>query len=384
MKKVTYVMKKWILGFMAGLTSLPAFANLYGVSDIHVDVEAENAVKAKETALSEAAVQAFPKLFSRLVFDDTITVFVQVPQSLDEGENNEMPMPSLPENENAIIVTPQQVSSFVEGVSVADEKNTGTRYMADVSVKFKASAVRDFFDENVLPFLDKEPPKMAVVPIFRENGTIQIFDEMNPLFQVLKNNAAFEGIHQFVVPLGDGTDQTMTEAIKYGGEILSFDPLMTRYHTPAVVILDVTKSGAVYTVNTKVYPANASAGSEVSFAVSSGSANVAAVLKQVVKKTFEHMDRKFKAYQAYRTSARSGVTALFEVNTLGEWTVLEKKLEAFEFVEQVDVRAIHKNQIYAELLFSENTPSALNKMTTSGIVLIPNGSVYVQQKLPAY
>ena len=60
-------MKKWILGFMAGLTSLPAFANLYGVSDIHVDVEAENAVKAKETALSEAAVQAFPKLFSRLV-----------------------------------------------------------------------------------------------------------------------------------------------------------------------------------------------------------------------------------------------------------------------------------------------------------------------------
>ena len=367
-----------------GLTAVPVWADLYSVSGIRVDVEAENAVKAKEKALSDAAVQAFPKLFDRLVFDDTLMVSVQMPQPENVTETD-TPVSDMEQTaeEGGIVVPAEKVASFVQGVSVSGEKNTATRYIADVTIQFKPDVVQNFLTENNVAFLDKEPPQMVVVPIFRENGFVKGIEEANPLWQSLKKSLSPDNLHHFVVPPADMTNVELS-ALVISGQDDALNTLIDRYQTSAAVIMDVTKNGATYMVKTVVYPPAVSVGSEVSFAVSSNSVNTPAVLTQIVKKTVSHMDRKFKAYQSYRTSARSGVTAMFEVASLSEWTAMAKKITELPFVEQTDVRAIYKNQIYAELGFSENTHTALSKMANFGLLLIPQGQVYIWQRLPIY
>jgi hypothetical protein len=230
-------------------------------------------------------------------------------------------------------------------------------------------------------FLDKEPPKMLIVPVFRENETVMVFDDANPLFVALKQNPPATALHTFVVPMGDESDKvSVTPDVLSGVNYSALDALRLKYRTQMVLIVDVLKNNNIYTVKTIGYPSTPAAGSDIVFAVSSRATNIVAVMNHIMKKTTDYMVRQLKTYHQQHAKSGSKITAIFNIVSLSEWHAIEKRLKAFNFVDRTDVRGLFKNQVLTELTFSENTQMALDKMAKAGFVLIPQANTYVWQR----
>lgn len=381
-------MKKFILGIVSCVWTAPVFAGLYDVSGVFVDVEAANAVQAKERALTDAVIQSFPKLIEKIVLDENFVVQIDMPKESQEGvsdieQSQEMtyePKEIIPP-ENGVVITPQEISALVAGVSVANEKNTPTRYMADVTVQFKPKAVKAYLTERQVLFLDKEPPKMLVIPVFRENETVMVFDDANPLFMALKQNPPKTDFHTLVIPTGDDVDQnSITFDVLNGVDYSALNALRLKYQTPMVLIVDVLKNNNIYTIKTIGVPSNPSTASDIAFSVSSRATNIVAVMTHVMKKTTDYMVRQLKTYHQQHVKFGGKITAFFNIISLSEWNSIDKRLKDFSFVEKIDVRGMSKKQVYVELTFTENTQIALDKMTQAGFVLVPQANTYVWQR----
>ena len=371
-------MKRFILGIISCVWTAPVLASLYDVSGVFVDVEAANAVQAKERALNDAVIQSFPKLMKKIVLDEGFVVRVDLPKDPQEeaGDNEQVIIP-----ENGVVITPQEITPLVAGVSVANEKNTPTRYMADVTVQFKPKAVKDYLMERQVAFLDKEPPKMLVVPVFHENEKTMVFDETNPLFLALQQNPPATDLYTFVVPKGDEVDKnSITLDVINGVDYSALNALRLRYRTPMVLIVDVLKDNNVYTVKTIGVPSNPSSGSDTVFSVSSRATNIVAVMTHIMKKASDYMVRQLKAYHQQHEKSGGKITAFFDVVNLSEWNAVDKRLKAFNFVEKIDVRGVSKKQVFVELTFTENAQIALDKMARAGFVLMPQANTYVWQR----
>ena len=386
-------MKKIILGTIGCLLTLPVYAGLYDVSGIAVNVEAENAVRAKERALTDAVLQAFPKLIEKIGLDDKFVVQIDMPKTPEEAQQSSQEtvgegVPSeevLPEvievPENGVVITPDEISALVAGVSVANEKNTPVRYMADVTVRFKPKEINAYLTERGVPFLDKEPPKMVIIPIVRENGMALVFEEESPLFLSLKQTPPETNLHTFTIPDGDEFDKaSITPEVLNGTDYTALDTLRAKYRAKMALIVDITKTNNVYTVKTIGYPSNPSAGSDIAFAVSSRATNIPAVMTHIMKKTADYLVRQLKAYHLNHDAAGGKITAVFNVSSLSEWHAIEKRLKAFNFVDKTDVKVLYKNSVFTELTFSENTQTALDKMAVAGFMLEPQSDMYVWKK----
>lgn len=346
-------MKKWTLLALC-LLSVPVSAGLYRVEHVPVEVEAQNAVTAKDTALKEAVQKSFPLLLDKVVLGGDIS---------------------------SITPTPEQIDSWVESVSVSNEKNTTTKYIADVHVQYKESEVQKYLSEMNIPFLTKEPDPMIVVPIYKNQNQTMVFHSENPVWVALQQKKLPLGLHPLVIPTGDEYDQQLIVSdVTEKGQYESLQGLMDKYYVPGALIMEVSKNEAVYMVKIIGYPDNVSFGTDLMFAVSSVSQNLVGVMDQIIDRAMLYMERKYKAYQSYRGLSQGEIVAVFQVKSLTEWVAVSKQLEKMTFLETIDIQAVYDRKIYVRLTFSDTVSGILEKMTQSGFYLIPEGNVYVWQK----
>lgn len=131
------------LGVMLVLAGQPARAQsniVYEVSNYPVSAVAGDAVAAKEKALEEGQRDAFRYLMKRLV---DVTAYRKLPK-----------LPS------------KSVDDMLSDVSVSDEQNSATEYIATLDYHFRADSVRQFLAASGLPFTDEQSEAIAVVAKF--------------------------------------------------------------------------------------------------------------------------------------------------------------------------------------------------------------------------
>ncbi len=139
----------WIGGAALGAATLaaivaiaaPAWAQsdiVYQVSNYPVSAVAADAVTAKEKALEDGQRDAFRYLMKRLV---DVTAYKKLPK-----------LPS------------KSVEDMLSDVSVSDEQNSSTEYIATLDFHFRADSVRQFLMATGLPFTDEQSEAIAVVP----------------------------------------------------------------------------------------------------------------------------------------------------------------------------------------------------------------------------
>lgn len=129
-----------VLGAMLVLAVAPARAQsniVYEVSNYPVSAVAGDAVAAKEKALEEGQRDAFRYLMKRLV---DVTAYRKLPK-----------LPS------------KSVEDMLSDVSVSDEQNSATEYIATLDYHFRADSVRQFLAASGLPFTDEQSEAISVV-----------------------------------------------------------------------------------------------------------------------------------------------------------------------------------------------------------------------------
>lgn len=318
-----------------------AKANLYTADMISVSAEANSAVEARDLALNHAVSEAFPMMMQRVALSDT----------------------------SHVQATPAEMSALVQGVSIANEKTTPTKYMADVTVQFKPKEVQDFFNRHGVLYITKEPPKYLFIPIFIEGNKAVIFDEQSPLYQAMKKGISGGSIYEFVTPLGDEEDiKTVTLDMLNSGDLTDLNALLIRYRTDYALPVRVTKTGNIYKVQAKSYPQNTS-GADVLFAVSSNAANIPAVMTQILKKTAGELEKKWRQNQTALTDQRGEMTVIIPINGLSEWVAIEKQIKSLPFLDKVKVQALHKKQVFLRITYADTLDNIVRKMDKAGFSL---------------
>ena len=131
-------------GLLGGLRAAAAAEAVFTVGNYPVEARADNAVAAKDRALSEGQQAAFRSLLRRLV---PVTAFQRLKQ-----------LPAV------------RAGDLLEGVKVRAERNSATDYIASLDFSFQSKGVRDLLRREGIPFTDEQAPVVTLVPVWLAAG----------------------------------------------------------------------------------------------------------------------------------------------------------------------------------------------------------------------
>lgn len=118
----------------------PAFT----IANYPVDATADNAVAAKDRALTDGQEAAFRSLLKRIV---PVTSYKQLTR-----------------------LKGTKASQLISGVAVRSEQNSATQYLANLDFSYHADAVRGLLQSQGIPFVETQAAPITVIPILMQNG----------------------------------------------------------------------------------------------------------------------------------------------------------------------------------------------------------------------
>ena len=132
-----------------------ADGRIFTVRDVAVDETAATAAEARQVALAVGQRRAFRRLIDRLV----------------------------PEDQQGLVpaLDPNLLQYYVRDFSVADERTSAVRYLADLTFRFNADEVRRLLRSNSVAFAETRGNPVVVLPVFRAgDGEAVLWVEANP------------------------------------------------------------------------------------------------------------------------------------------------------------------------------------------------------------
>lgn len=119
---------------------------VYTVARLSIDMQAKDAVTAKNKALEKAKRQALAMVFRR------VAPF----NSADQ----------LP------VLSAKTIDNMIEGFAVQRERNSPTRYLATLDFTFNEQSVRRLLSEKGIPLSDQQADAITVLPVYIANGKV--------------------------------------------------------------------------------------------------------------------------------------------------------------------------------------------------------------------
>lgn len=132
----------WLVGALVMAAPALAAPELYNVSNINVDVTAENALKAREEAFVQAQVKAFEELAGRILPEERFSSYTAPSADI--------------------------ISRLIQDYEVSDEKLAAKRYIGTYVFRFRRSAVDKYLGITGAPAMQAAPyaayPQNGMVP----------------------------------------------------------------------------------------------------------------------------------------------------------------------------------------------------------------------------
>lgn len=183
--------------------------DVFTVENVAVDATAETAAAARERAMAQGQQAALAKLFTRLVPED------------QRGA-----LPTLSGSE---------VADLVRDFAVDGERASAVRYLARLTVRFRADDVRALLRQRNVPFAETMSKPIVVLPLLNADGAMQLW-ELNP-WRAAWQGLERDGLVPFIVPAGDLDDVTAIDAARaQSGDRDGLSALAWRYKAGDVIV----------------------------------------------------------------------------------------------------------------------------------------------------
>ncbi len=185
---------------------------LFTITDVKVDVTAENSAVAREQAFAKAQSDAFSKLAGRM---------------MSEGEIGKFTLPDT-----------QTISTMIKDFEVTQEQLSSVRYIGTYTFSFNDKNVRRFFSGQGVRYTDVGSRPVLALPFYeRDNGPV-LWSHQNDWMRAWNHAGNLGGLVPIVVPIGDlmdVADINDDEALNYDERKLQ--SLLRRYDAGEAAIL---------------------------------------------------------------------------------------------------------------------------------------------------
>lgn len=338
-------------GFFLGLCLwvCPVSANMYLVRDIPVDVTDENATIAREKAITGAQERGFYQLLERLTLPSD--------------------MKDLP------VLTTEDMLNLVQDYSVANEKTSSVRYIADVSVQFNPEAIQTFFQEYHVPYITSAADKSLIFPVYRPDASsdVYLWQEDNPWLQVWQNEVFNSDLVPLVVPIGDLTDRASISEDSLSDEMnLDMTPLYRRYQALSALMVEAAVNKDLHQVKITIRPFQneRSYVGVISF-FEPLDAPLKTVLKRAGHRVIPMLEKKWREQNAVRFDNPSSLVTIVPIQNLAEWIQIRERLDQIKLIKQYVVKAVRKDQAQIEIFFAGDLGPFLKTVQREGLFLSP-------------
>lgn len=187
-------------------------ADPYTVSGIKVDVSADNANVARDKAIAEAQAKAWVELARRL------SPTGDAPPKMSDAD----------------------LQRVVLGISVDDEKVTPTRYLASISVRFRADAVRNHFAGTSAQYVEPPGKAYVVLPVTMVGGKPVLWDDHTAWRDAWEGKTA-SALVPTMVPPGELPDVSAIGAAEAASaDPQAIDRIVRKYNAPGAIVVRTT------------------------------------------------------------------------------------------------------------------------------------------------
>lgn len=305
-------------------------ADAYALT-LPVDVTADSAAAARETALAEGQVKAFRALLERMTLAED--------------------WPRLPE------VRPEEVQSYIRDLSVDHEKTSQVRYLADLTVRFREEDIRDLLRAHDVPFAETFSKPLLVLPIYESGGRTVIWEEPNPWRDAWRRLPATNGLVPLVHPIGDLQDMTMVHVTQARDKAMEPLGLMAqRYGADDVLVLLAAvgqdPTGQRYQATVTVDRIGSSTWMSKNFselAESEPGQSEAAFLDQLVAQVAARVEDEWKRDNLLRYDSLNVVAVTLPVTALSDWLEVRRRLNRVAVISEVDVVLLARDEVRLNL-----------------------------------
>jgi hypothetical protein len=183
----------------------------FRVAGIPVDATAANAVAAREQAIAGGEREGLRQLLRRL--------------TLPEDAAHLPPVEGL------------KADDYVQSYEIAQEKLGPTRYIATLNVSYVPDQVRALLRGAAVPFLDRRPDPVLVLPVLETDQGPDWWGDANPWRAAWNAGAATSQLVELRLPLGDAGDvSSVTPATL--SDPAALGALAQRYGAQLTVVAD--------------------------------------------------------------------------------------------------------------------------------------------------
>ena len=333
---------------VAAIMAFPAAAqDIFTVSGVHVDERAETAAAARERALEIGQRKAFEEVVARL---------------------------TLPED-RAGLATPETsvITNMVRDFGVSNEKTSSVRYIADMTVRFKDDELRRFLRFRDISFAELQSKPVMIVPVYRTNNFVNLWDDPNPWRDVWARNIATSGLVPIKAPIGDLTDiSTVSAEQAESGSMERLSQLAKRYGADVAVVASAEVSGPEggETVDVSVtrYEPN---GAPQIFGVqekTQAGETLNETLVRAAKSVQEQLADGWKRANLINYSTGGNLMVFIPITGLADWAGIEKKLIGLPVVRNSRVIAMSKREVQVSIEYvgsANQLQTALNQQNLS-------------------
>ncbi len=322
--------------------------NLFEARGIPVDVTAATVTEARERALTQGRVEALKVMVEHLATPEEATK-----------------LPPLQAN---------QIIEMVREFSLANERTSAVRYMAEMNVRFDPDAVRRLLRASKIPFTEFLSKPMVLLPVYIEGGKAQLWEDSNPWREAWLRVKDRSALVPLVLPSGD-TDITVAQVLAKDRDALQ--DLATRYDAAGVIIARATENGAtVSLVYSDLRGAAPAVDAAVGFAPQAGQSREDMLTAAATSVAAAVADA-WKKNNRFDVTVTAQITALAPIKDLKDWVRMRERLKDVPLVQHVDVQAMTRDRAQVTIRYAGDQPRLESALAQQSLTLSQQGGVWI-------
>ena len=262
----------------------------------------------------------------------------------------------------------EAIRGLVRDFSVESEKFGGGRYLAQLTVRFRADGVRQLLQDRGIPFAETASGALVVLPVYQAGGRKTLWDEPNPWLAAWGRYGMTGGLVPLKLPLGDLADVTTINVEQaLAGTSENVASIARKYGAVGALVaaaqLDPTgrDGGPLLQVSmTRYSPGTDSSTIIQGFAGRAGT-SLDALLDAAVADMFGQLQEAWKRENLLRAGAGGGEQWLqvrVPIAQLGDWLAVRDRLNRVPTVTKTDVARLSTREAVLDLRY-RGTPEQL-------------------------
>jgi hypothetical protein len=328
--------------------------DMFVAGAVPVDITAANITDARERGLTQGRVNGFRKIIERIVAREDLP---RVPQ-----------------------LQANQIIDLVRDFSIANERSSAVRYLADLTVRFDGNAVRRLLRGANIPFTETLSKPLVVVPIMREgNGRWVLWEQNNVWREAWTKVPRDLGLVPLIPVGGEREDMALTADQAANKDLSALNALAARYGAGGTVIAMATMLGE--TIQMSLVELRSDVPSEdlsLSESVEAGQTRDDFVL-DAAKAAGGAVQDSWKRRNRVAFGGTTQITALVPVADLKEWITIKSRLDDVQLIDKLELQAITRDRAQVTLYYAGAQRQLELAMSQHDLALAQQNGVWIIQ-----